>query len=602
MSVFCFFVLSILYILVQSKSVDVQTESLEYKILFAPKNEETYLDSIFKEGSKINFQNFLLKESSFKNVMNISDVLKDSDIFYLCDKNIPNLNNSVDLSHVKKYPGMLLCLGLSHVLMLNGMLFTQKASTNQKLSTLPKSKSELDMVISNMNANDTLKHKIMCENHKITLPKFQSDVVEYVKLLNPLLDDLNMCKTMCLDLGDSINPICAFIMEANDIFYNNIKKIDKNSTTPSEYVDSAKAIEQSSRIDKMVSITKEITDNSNKDSVPINEGNVVSVLKNSFNHSALIDTKTNVKSIYDESSIQSRLVKTVGTDKPNTSTTPRIALTPLVDVDESVEITNDDAGDYPIQTEGQPPKQDTTLMKTNENPPDKISPEPQKKNINKFGDDSDVDDAANEAEGDTLEANEFKPSKFEDKTVSNSVLKLKEKTTKISSQKIKSTPPKTSANTVIEIKEDSGNDNNEALPPPIENNVDTLEGDNILINSNNNGEVNNDDEEFSSNIDQKNYKQQGDDTGDFHLDVQENTPYIIPKDGFIEAEESHFFSYFLLMFVVCMAMYLVFYNKRKLLALALEGRHESGRRIRSRRGTYSRVNTGHDESKEHLLY
>ncbi|XP_067145518.1 trans-Golgi network integral membrane protein 2-like isoform X2 [Centruroides vittatus] len=62
---------------------------------------------------------------------------------------------------------------------------------------------------------------------------------------------------------------------------------------------------------------------------------------------------------------------------------------------------------------------------------------------------------------------------------------------------------------------------------------------------------------------------------------------------FPEEEDSHFFAYFLTIIVLCIAGYLVFHNKQKIIALIIEGRHERRRRPN---GGYKRLDTK-DSSK-----
>ncbi|XP_023217112.1 trans-Golgi network integral membrane protein 2-like isoform X2 [Centruroides sculpturatus] len=61
---------------------------------------------------------------------------------------------------------------------------------------------------------------------------------------------------------------------------------------------------------------------------------------------------------------------------------------------------------------------------------------------------------------------------------------------------------------------------------------------------------------------------------------------------FPEEEDSHFFAYFLTIIVLCIAGYLVFHNKQKIIALIIEGRHERRRRPNG----YKRLDTK-DSSK-----
>ncbi|KAK8765257.1 hypothetical protein V5799_032133, partial [Amblyomma americanum] len=58
-------------------------------------------------------------------------------------------------------------------------------------------------------------------------------------------------------------------------------------------------------------------------------------------------------------------------------------------------------------------------------------------------------------------------------------------------------------------------------------------------------------------------------------------------------DDSHFFAYFLTAVVLCVVGYLAFHNKRKILALILEGRHERQRR---HNGHYRRLDNVDDAS------
>uniref|UniRef100_A0A224XNU6 Putative trans-golgi network integral membrane protein tgn38 n=1 Tax=Panstrongylus lignarius TaxID=156445 RepID=A0A224XNU6_9HEMI len=72
------------------------------------------------------------------------------------------------------------------------------------------------------------------------------------------------------------------------------------------------------------------------------------------------------------------------------------------------------------------------------------------------------------------------------------------------------------------------------------------------------------------------------------------------RDNFKEAEDSNFFAYFLVMTGGCIVVYVVFHNRNKLLALALEGR--KGRSARARGGgrhssaSYSKLHSNLEEA------
>ncbi|XP_054268697.1 trans-Golgi network integral membrane protein 2-like [Macrosteles quadrilineatus] len=85
---------------------------------------------------------------------------------------------------------------------------------------------------------------------------------------------------------------------------------------------------------------------------------------------------------------------------------------------------------------------------------------------------------------------------------------------------------------------------------------------------------------------------------------------ILIEDHFIEAEDSHFFTYFLCMAVLTIMAYLAFHNKKKLIALAVEGRRTKGGRRRPNSSHYSKLDCNLEEalvsnttaSVTHVLY
>lgn len=86
---------------------------------------------------------------------------------------------------------------------------------------------------------------------------------------------------------------------------------------------------------------------------------------------------------------------------------------------------------------------------------------------------------------------------------------------------------------------------------------------------------------------------------------------IMHFDPFVEAEESHFFTYFISMAVLSIIAYLVFHNKKKLVALAVEGRRtRSTTRRRPNTASYSKLDCNLEEamvsnttaSVTHVLY
>lgn len=598
MSLIYLCVISIFYVLVQAQNSNFSKLDIQYNNLVPGNNHTNDLN----KGSKINFNDYLKTDPLFKNVIDVENVLQDSDIFFLCDKTIPDLNKSAELNLVRKYPGVLLCMGLSHVLLLNGLMLREQQNYS-KSSILPQSKSDLDNLISNMNSNNSFKHEVMCKQHKVTLPTYKSGLEEYVKLLNPLLDNEDMCSKMCLTYEDTINPICVLIIEANSAFYNLVKQSHMNPIKPVENVDSVKAAELNSDIDTTESNTKDISEDDTEKNIPLNKGNVAALTLSSKDKSSTVSNDTG-----SVTHVISQPVKVLVSTKMKNNTNTPTPIIPKLDPDAG-EILNDEnsaentdnADDYNIETAKQTsPSLAPVVTQANTNTPTNntskpvVSSQPNSKQV--------LVEEDNAHEAAEVESFNSKPKKTVEEERNEP--KPVDATKKKSTTKKALTSSKTSEKTVLESKDEFDiNDDQDAppllqeqevvpLPPMQAPNVDTMEGDNILINANNN-----DEETFSSNINQK---QQVVDAGDSVLDIQENTPYIIAKDGFVEAEDSHFFTYFVFMFVICIVMYVGFYNKRKILALALEGR--AGRRTRSRRGTYSRVNTGYDESKEHLLY
>uniref|UniRef100_A0A1B6FGV1 Uncharacterized protein n=1 Tax=Cuerna arida TaxID=1464854 RepID=A0A1B6FGV1_9HEMI len=82
------------------------------------------------------------------------------------------------------------------------------------------------------------------------------------------------------------------------------------------------------------------------------------------------------------------------------------------------------------------------------------------------------------------------------------------------------------------------------------------------------------------------------------------------NDPFVEAEDSNFFPYFLCVAVLTIMAYLVFHNKKKLVALAIEGRKTRGSRRRPNCSNYSKLDCSLEEamvsnttaSVTHVLY
>lgn len=67
-------------------------------------------------------------------------------------------------------------------------------------------------------------------------------------------------------------------------------------------------------------------------------------------------------------------------------------------------------------------------------------------------------------------------------------------------------------------------------------------------------------------------------------------------DRFVDAEDSHFFAYFMTMIILCILGYLIFHNKQKILALALEGRARKGNRRRPSTSGYRKLDSNLEEA------
>ncbi|XP_046405653.1 trans-Golgi network integral membrane protein 1-like isoform X1 [Ischnura elegans] len=68
------------------------------------------------------------------------------------------------------------------------------------------------------------------------------------------------------------------------------------------------------------------------------------------------------------------------------------------------------------------------------------------------------------------------------------------------------------------------------------------------------------------------------------------------QDAFVDAQDSHFFAYFLTMVVICIVGYLLFHNKQKIIALALEGRRMQGSRRRPNTSSYKKLDSNLEEA------
>lgn len=63
------------------------------------------------------------------------------------------------------------------------------------------------------------------------------------------------------------------------------------------------------------------------------------------------------------------------------------------------------------------------------------------------------------------------------------------------------------------------------------------------------------------------------------------------KNGFSGTDDSHFLFYFSIMTILSMLFYLALYNKKKIIALLIEGRRGTNHRRRLNTATYSKVET-----------
>ncbi|PSN57551.1 hypothetical protein C0J52_00486 [Blattella germanica] len=82
---------------------------------------------------------------------------------------------------------------------------------------------------------------------------------------------------------------------------------------------------------------------------------------------------------------------------------------------------------------------------------------------------------------------------------------------------------------------------------------------------------------------------------DDDVEISPNEP-VIPGQKFVNAEDSHFFAYFMTMVILCIIGYLVFHNKQKILALALEGRSRRSTRRRPNTSGYRKLDSNLEEA------
>lgn len=80
-------------------------------------------------------------------------------------------------------------------------------------------------------------------------------------------------------------------------------------------------------------------------------------------------------------------------------------------------------------------------------------------------------------------------------------------------------------------------------------------------------------------------------------EIMKNTPEKVPyTHTFVNAEDSHFFAYFMTMVIICIIGYLVYHNKQKIFALALEGRSRRSTRRRPNTSGYRKLDSNLEEA------
>lgn len=86
-----------------------------------------------------------------------------------------------------------------------------------------------------------------------------------------------------------------------------------------------------------------------------------------------------------------------------------------------------------------------------------------------------------------------------------------------------------------------------------------------------------DDEEDNEDLDDFGHKPE-ESVADGHRDEHAGDGHepTMQRDPFVEDEESGFFSYFMFVLGVCAALYVLYHNRRMLIALVLEGRRRNG--------------------------
>lgn len=81
---------------------------------------------------------------------------------------------------------------------------------------------------------------------------------------------------------------------------------------------------------------------------------------------------------------------------------------------------------------------------------------------------------------------------------------------------------------------------------------------------------------------------------------KDNAAEIIDNDPFFQDEDSNFFSYFMCALLVCAAVYIVYHNKQKVMALVVEGRRSRSNSARGgrrkHRAAYRKLDSNLEEA------
>lgn len=87
---------------------------------------------------------------------------------------------------------------------------------------------------------------------------------------------------------------------------------------------------------------------------------------------------------------------------------------------------------------------------------------------------------------------------------------------------------------------------------------------------------------------------------DQHSTDKDNGAEIIASDPFFQDEDSNFFSYFMCALMICAAIYIVYHNKQKLMALVVEGRRSRSNSTRGgrrkHRAAYRKLDSNLEEA------